>query len=119
MSTPFSHYPKPYRECWAAHEILRNLGFAAQQIFVTRNPSPHNDLVVLLRHQGKQLAITCGVVDDDWERQWTEVAEASNRYHVDSKELEGEYMQSFAFKNKAQLLVVMLCKGIHPPYDQS
>lgn len=119
MSKPFGEYGRPYREAWATHMVLRNLGFTPDQLFVHRNETEDGgQMFVVLKHQGKQFSITVGQVGDDWIDRWTEVtADSNSRPHEDA-ELEREYLASYCWANKEQLLTALLLKGITPPYDK-
>jgi hypothetical protein len=106
-----------YREAWAVHEALRKLGFTADQIFMHRNPSPDDTLLVVLRHQGKQLATTIGKVPDGWEDEWGEFVRYANDAANEAAMLE-IYEASWVRQHYVPLLMALSTKGIRPPFDQ-
>jgi hypothetical protein len=106
-----------YREAWAVHEALRKLGFASDQIFMHRNPAPDNMLLVVLRHQGKQLATTIGRVGDGWEAEWGDFVNYANDA-ANEPELLEIYEASWVRQQYVPLLLKLSEKGIKPPFDQ-
>lgn len=109
-------FPEPLKEALATHECLRKLGFASEQIFMHQNPAPDSMIMVVLRHQGKQLALTMGPMAGPWEKKWTKLIDHFNAKEIDEEEFNRWYERSWAGTHQAQILVVMVSKGIQPPY---
>lgn len=109
-------FPRPLLEALAAHETLRKLGFTPEQIFIHRNPPPQLDIAIVLRHQGKQFAITVGRYDDDnWLTKWTELVGLYNSKQLPDDELDELYVTSLTGSHHVQLVLALRQKGITPP----
>lgn len=110
-------YPRPLLEALAAHETLRKLGFTPDQIFMHHNPPPTLDIAVVLRHQGKQFAITVGgYAEDDWVDKWKELVALFNSKQIPEAEFQAFYDTSITGANHVSLLLALQQKGITPPY---
>lgn len=115
-STALDRFPRPLLEALAAHETLRKLGFTPDQIFIHQNPPPMLDIAVVLRHQGKQFAITVGrYVADDWLAKWKELVELFNSRRLPEAEFQAFYNGSLTGSNHVSLLLALDRKGITPP----
>lgn len=109
-------FPRPLLEALAAHETLRKFGFTPDQIFIHQNPPPLLDIAVVLRHQGKQFAITVGrYAEDDWLDRWKELVELFNSRRLSEDEFEAFYDTSLTGAHHVQLLLALDQKGIRPP----
>jgi hypothetical protein len=109
-------FPLPLLEALAAHEKLRKLGFTPDQIFIHQNPPPLLDIAVVLRHQGKQFAITVGqYAAADWLEKWKELVELFNSKRLPESELNAFYESSITGSNHVSLLLALDQKGIRPP----
>jgi hypothetical protein len=111
---PIAEYAAPFREGWAVHEAFRRLGFPPDSIHVHKNPSPDDNLCVVLRHIGKQFAVTVGKVTDDWEAEWTAFAQSVNSHGFTEAELYDVWDGSFVANNTVSLLLGLKAKGIEP-----
>jgi len=120
MTSFAENYPTAFLEALCVHEALRTLGFAADQIFLHRNPSPSYEVVVVLRHCGKQLATISGPYEpDDWADQWKRIGDDFNSGKIVEDDFQDWYRnESWIFRNKAGLLLMLHSKGIEPPYSQ-
>jgi len=115
MST-LDSFPRPLLEALAAHETLRKLGFTPDQIFIHQNPPPLLDIAVVLRHQGKQFAITVGqYAAEDWLDKWKELVELFNSKRLPEADFEAFYESSITGTNHVSLLFALQQKGIVPP----
>lgn len=113
-------FPGPFREALAVHECIRKLGFSSSQVFMHRNPPPRHDIVVVLKHRGKQLATTVGIYDkDDWQEQWTKLVHLFNGNQIGESEFWDWYEKSWVNQHKIEFLTVMESKGISPPLGKS
>jgi hypothetical protein len=110
-------FPSPIREAWAVHEAFRRLGFPSGSIFMHRNPSPDENLCVVLRHCGKQFAVTVGKVNDDWEAEWECFGSGVNSGAFSETELYEIWDGSFVRNNAVSLLLGLRDKGIEPIAD--
>lgn len=109
-------FPAPLKEALATHELLRRLGFSSDQIFMHRNPPPLEDIVVVLKHQGKQCAITLGKLVGPWEEDWSRLVELYNTHVITEAEFQAWYDQSWVRMHAPEILLVLGQKGITPPY---
>ena len=113
-------FPRPFIEALAAHETLRKLGFTPDQIFIHRNPAPHLDIAVVLRHLGKQFVITVGqYAAEDWLEKWSEVVNLYNSKQIPKSELDAFYETSITGSQHVTLLLALDRKGIRPPGDSN
>jgi hypothetical protein len=114
--TLIATYPDPLVEALATHEFLRKCGFASEQIFVHRNPEPLLDVVVVLKHLGKQFVVSCGMFDSsEWQTLWTAIVENYNSGKISEAEFQCRYSTSWVFTNRISMLWALHEKGIEPP----
>lgn len=114
--TLLDSFPRPLLEALAAHETLRKMGFTPDQIFIHQNPPPLLDIAVVLRHHGKQFAITVGeYAAEDWLDKWKELVELFNSKQLPEDEMDRLYESSLTGSNHVSLLLALRRKGITPP----
>jgi len=105
-----------FLEALSVHEALRKLGFASAQIYMHRNPAPRFDVVVVLKHRGKQLVTTAGVYSgDDWQEQWTKLVHLFNGNQIKESDFWDVYEKSWVNEHRIEFLTAMEMKGISPP----
>lgn len=115
------------RETYAVHHILRNLEFPAEDIYVgtplvSNAETPGCNVVVQLRHDGKEFTLVLGPLRNDEEeaeytRKWTEF---SYSYTSKSKaELDKLIDDSVIWQNKVSILVGLIRKGFKLPHMSS
>jgi len=120
--TPLRDYPPPVLEAWATWEVMRQLGFSADDIFwivvLTANarPRPGLALNVRLATQGRELLVTCsGALERDEAeallQQGIEFGTRVNARAFPEDELTAVLHGSYIWKNKAAFLMVLLDKG--------
>lgn len=115
-SNTLDAFPRPLLEALAAHETLRKLGFTPDQIFIHQNPPPLLDIAVVLRHQGKQFAVTVGqYAAEDWLDKWKELVALFNSHQLPENEFQTFYENSLTGANHVSLLLALDQKGIRPP----
>lgn len=104
------------REAIALHEVLRRLGFPADDIFVALNPD--STMLIILRTQKKEVAIIAGSVPYEGEEfsvMWTDFVNAIADGQVEEEELYQNYKNSLALKLSEQLCLGLIRKGIKLP----
>jgi hypothetical protein len=117
-------YPEEIRECWAVHQVLRTLGFPADDIFVVsgrdaRRPCAPPALFVELQAGDLEFSVTLAVYEsaesvEETMTRWTEFVIHFNEGDFDQSVMEEIYQASNVMKNKAQFLVALANKGIKP-----
>lgn len=124
--TVLRDYPPPVLEAWATWEVLRQLGFSADDIFwivaftASAVPKPGLALNVRLAVQGREMLVTCS---DSLERdeaeallqQGIEFGECVNARAFSEDELTAVLHESYIWKNKAAFLLVLMAKGFRLP----
>lgn len=120
-------YPPAILEAWATWQVLRQLGFAADDIYwvvvltVNAVPRPGLALNVKLAAQGKEMLVTCsGTLADctaaeallEEGRQFSSLVNAGT---FDKDDMRRVLHDSYVWKNKAEFLAVLLAKGFVLP----
>lgn len=124
---PFKDFDVPIHEAWATWEVLRKLGFVADDIFweiaVTPNatPGPGLALNVVLRTQGKQFAVTCSRTMSEDEAQVMLQSAKDFQAHLSAglfapDEMTERLHVSFAWVRQADLILTLRTKGIELPF---
>lgn len=122
-------FAPPILEAWATWEMLRKLGFKADDIFwqfqntLNAVPKPGMTLSIWLKTQGKELSIVCSRSMTDAEARRMEAdarvfMETLNKDEFDQKEMDEILHASFAWKNQADFLMALLRKGFELPYKR-
>lgn len=125
--TKTRNYSPWIREAWAAWEMLRKLGFKAEDIFwvfvPTANaiPRPGIALNIVLRTQDKELAITCSHRLSEGESRRLERSsrtfqETLSLDKFDEADLRTALEASYVWKNQAGLIAQLISKGFSLPY---
>lgn len=74
------------------------------------------DIIVVVKHRGKQCVLTLGVLpDDDWRKRWNDLALAFNSREIPSDVFDDWYEKSFTRTHLVEILLVLESKGIKPP----
>ncbi len=127
MSTSMKQYERPVLEAWATWEVLRKLSFKADDIFwifsqtLNAVPRPGLALNVVLRTQDKEFSVTCSPRLSEGqarrlERQSAEFQQKLVAAEFDEKEMTEILHASYAWKNKADLLIALGAKGFAFPF---
>lgn len=127
MTTKFKKYPPPILEAWAVWEILRKLGFKADDIFwvfeptLNAVPRPGLTLGVKLVVGDNTLRVTCSQRLSEGEakrleRQSRTFMEQVNKDAFDHEEMKDVLHQSYAWKNQLGLLTTLKAKGFEFPF---
>lgn len=128
MTTRFKKYPPPILEAWAVWEILRKLGFKADDIFwvfeptLNAVPRPGLTLGVKLQVGDKTMRVTCSPRLSEGEakrleRQSREFMKGVNENAFDHEEMKGVLHQSHAWKNQFEFLATLKAKGFDFPFQ--
>ena len=130
MKKKMRDFSPPILEAWATWEILRKLQFASDDIFwvfgFTANavPAPGVALNIVLRSQGKELTATCSNTMSEKEARRMEADSrtfqellAADKF--DEAEMTRLLHASYAWKNKADLIVALSLKGFRFPYKMN
>lgn len=107
------------RQALGCHEGLRKLGFVPDDIFVTFNPDA--TMLVVLKTQGKQFAITVGFVRgvsrEAWETMWSSAATAVRDGSVSQRDLDRIWQESLTRKQSLGFIAGLKAKGIRIPKE--
>jgi hypothetical protein len=114
-------------EAWAVWEVMRKLGFKADDIYwifgntLNANPAPGMALNIVLRTQGKELSVTCSMrlTDDEakkLEEDSREFQETLNAGKFDEADLTEHLHKSYVWTNKERFLLVLKAKGFEYPF---
>jgi hypothetical protein len=122
---PPKRYPDAIKECWAIHEALRTLGFAAEDIYVVKGQSAQHGFnppafFVVLKAQEREFVVTVGLYEseqllDEAIEQWTEFATRFNDSEFEEKDMQEIFESSNVGRNKTQFVVALLSKGLKCP----
>ena len=123
------HYPAAIKECWCVHQAMRQLGFAADDIYVAigkdaARPEVAVALFVVLRTQGKEFVVTLdGYSSEEAAEealsQWTAFVSVANEGGFEQALLDDIYQASHIMQNKEQFVVALFGKGIRPAQEWS
>lgn len=127
LTDAIREYPQPIREAWATWEVLRKLGFQADDIFwvfaqtLNAVPRPGLALNVVLRTQGREFSVTCSPRLSEGEakrheKQARVFMETLNAGKFVEKEMLEVLHASYAWRNKSDMLMVLRAKGFEFPY---
>lgn len=101
-----------------AHEGFRKLGFRSDDIFVHLRPD--HKLLVILRTQGKHVAINCGQValtDQQFRTTWMAVARAVRENLLSDADLDRIWKESPAYQNSVYFVEALLRSGFKLPIN--
>lgn len=114
-------YQNAVKECWAVHQALRSLGFAAEDIYVSTGKDEMNQfamisLFVVLKSQDKEFVVTLEGYQSKAEayamlNQWDMFVMFSNGGVFDKGVMNVIYESSNVMQNKVQFVVALNGKG--------
>lgn len=121
-------YTTPIKECWAAHEVFRRLGFPPEDIYVATHQEATTPwipltLFVVLKTQGKEFLVTCGgsyksqKEADAAFREYSEFINALKQGAFSEEQLTEVYEGSYIVNNSVQLLMALSNKGISCKFE--
>jgi len=127
MSTKMRRYEAPILEAWATWEIFRKLGFAADDIYwlfsntLNAIPRPGVALNIQLKTQNKEFTVTCSQRLSEGEARRLESSSRKFQEQLSSASFDEAEMidvlhESFAWKNKSDLLVALVSNGFVFPF---
>lgn len=107
------------RQAIGCHEGLRKLGFVPDDIFVSLNPDA--TMLVVLKTQGKQFAITVGLVRgvarETWQAMWSTSATAVRDGSLSQPDLDRIWRESLTHKRAFDFIAAIQSKGIRIPRE--
>jgi len=120
-----------FREALGIHEGFRRCGFSPDDIFWSLNPDPSypagtvtfgkpgtREMLVVLKTQGKEFAVTVGKVrmtHEEWEVSWKAVCVAVLERKVSEDDLRIVWESCMAYRDKVGFVVAISSKGIEVP----
>lgn len=117
------------RECWSVHQVLRSLGFSADDIYINvgrdiNHPEVAALLFVVLRAQGKDFNVRVGAYFSEEEadaavKKWSEFVNLANAGAFEQSDLDNIYESSHVMKNQLEFVVSLHEKGIKPMLEWS
>lgn len=119
-----ANFPQGVYDAWACHEAFRRLGFSADDIYVIGSASVNNAglpaIHSVLRTQGRELVVICGVYNTDAElekvmEKYAIFLELYNAGFLDEDKMRARYERSMVGQDTLGFLTAIERKGIRIP----